>query len=126
MGPSYGPVHHRLSKDFVEEDYRLVLLSRRLKDRTPMELERDYPYKKIFDVIFHLKSVSMLLPECGVLQSCVIARSPRAISFDSLRGFSMVRIDFTNLILKSCLDDGAANHSNNLLFHVSIDMSLPS
>jgi hypothetical protein len=40
----------------------------RLVRRTMMELERDFPYKKIFDVTIHLKGAALFLPECGVSQ----------------------------------------------------------
>ena len=75
MTPLFGPVHHRSSRNFFRDNHRLVLFSSRLKDRTSMELERDYPYKKVFDVTVHLQSVSILLPECGVRQSCVLSLS---------------------------------------------------
>lgn len=90
-----------------------------------MELERDYPYKKIFDVTVHLQSVSIVLPECGVRQACVVflSRSPSVISSDSLRDFSMVRVEFSNLILKTCLDDEDESYNEDPLFQVNIDTS---
>jgi hypothetical protein len=44
------------------------LLLFRIKRRTFLEMEQDFPYKKIFDLKMDLKGASFVLPEYGVYQ----------------------------------------------------------
>ncbi len=53
---------------FVESKNYFNFLLFRLKRRTFMEMEQDFPSKKIFDLKMNLKEASFLLPQYGVYQ----------------------------------------------------------
>jgi len=94
------PHYHSL---FIEGlFFELFVLLYRIKRRTIEEMEQDLSREKIFDMTMHLRGISLILPENGVVY---YGSSP------------MVHIDFDSLMLKSCLDNDDKD-DNNLLSKV--------
>ncbi|CAF4096956.1 unnamed protein product, partial [Rotaria sp. Silwood2] len=89
---------NRIAECFERNSNLSSFLLSEIKHRTNAEMEIDLSCQKVFDLIIELKEISIIFPENGFYkENC-----------------SLINIDFSQLILKSCLDENQIDSQEKL------------